>query len=68
MEWSTGKGKKWGRKKRDRRVKERKWKVKGESKNYIEILLSMHARTSEANILHLEQRVALKCLTHKMTN
>ena len=47
---------------------ERKWKVKGESKNYIEILLSMHARTSEANILHLQQRVALKCLTRKMIN
>ena len=40
-------------------MKESKWKVKGESKNYIEILLSMHARTSE-------QRAALKCLTHKL--
>ena len=47
-------------------MKETKWKVKFKSKNYIEIFLSMHARTSEANILHLEQRAALKCLTHKL--
>ena len=29
-------------------------------KNYVEILLSAHARTSQANILHLDQKAA-KC-------
>ena len=33
-------------------------------KNYLEILLSVHARTSQADILHLEQKAA-KCTTSK---
>ena len=33
-------------------------------KNYVEILLSAHARTSQADILHLEQK-AMKCTTCK---
>ena len=33
-------------------------------KNYLEILLSVHARTSQADILHLDQRAA-KCTTCK---
>ena len=31
-------------------------------KNYFEILLSAHARTSQANMLHLDQKTA-KCTT-----
>ena len=31
-------------------------------KNYLEILLSVHARTSQADILHLDQKAA-KCKT-----
>ena len=31
-------------------------------KNYLAILLSMHARTSQANILHLDEK-ATKCST-----
>ena len=34
------------------------------SKNYLEILLSTHAQTSQANILHLDQKAA-KCTTSK---
>ena len=33
-------------------------------KNYLEILLSAHARTSQADILHLDQK-ATKCTTCK---
>ena len=33
-------------------------------KNYLEILLSAHARTSQADILHLDQKAA-KCSTCK---
>ena len=31
-----------------------------ETRNHLEILLSAHARTSQANILHLDQKAA-KC-------
>ena len=33
-------------------------------KNYLEILLSTHARASQADILHLDQK-AVKCMTGK---
>ena len=33
-------------------------------KNYVEILLSAHARTSQADVLHLDQK-AVKCTTGK---
>ena len=33
-------------------------------KNYLEIMLSAYARTSQANILHLDQKAA-KCTTCK---
>ena len=33
-------------------------------KNYVEILLSVHAQTSQADILHLDQK-AMKCMTCK---
>ena len=33
-------------------------------KNYVEILLSAHAQTSQADILHLDQK-AVKCTTSK---
>ena len=33
-------------------------------KNYVEILLSAHARTSQADILHLDQK-AVKCTISK---
>ena len=33
-------------------------------KNYLKILLSAHARTSKANIIHLDQKAA-KCMTFK---
>ena len=33
-------------------------------KNYLELLLSVHARTSQANILHLDEKAA-KCSTCK---
>ena len=33
-------------------------------KNYVEILLSAHARTSQADVLHLAQKAA-KCMTCK---
>ena len=33
-------------------------------KNYLELLLSVHARTSQANILHLDEKVT-KCSTCK---
>ena len=33
-------------------------------KNYLEIWLSAHARTSQADILHLDQKAA-KCTTYK---
>ena len=34
------------------------------SKKFLEILLSAHARTSQADILHLDQKAA-KCMTCK---
>ena len=33
-------------------------------KNFLQILLSVHAQTSQANILHLDQK-AMKCMTCK---
>ena len=33
-------------------------------KNYVDILLSAYARTSQADILHLDQK-AVKCITSK---
>ena len=33
-------------------------------KNYLKILLSVHARTSQADTLHLDQK-AMKCMTCK---
>ena len=42
----------------EKRGKERKRKVK------VKILLSAHARTLQANILHLDQKAA-KCMTCK---
>ena len=36
------------------------------SKNWLEIWLSVHALTSEADILHLEQKATIKCLTLKL--
>ena len=50
--------KKWG-KKSEKRGEERKQKVKD-----LEILLFAHARTSQANILHLDQ-MAAKGMTSK---
>ena len=38
--------------------------VTSKPKNYLEILLSAHARTSQADILHLDQK-ATKCTTCK---
>ena len=62
--------KKWG-KKSEKRREERKRKVKVKTacvtfkpKNYLEISLSAHARTSQADILHLDQKAA-KCTTCK---
>ena len=62
--------KKWG-KKSEKRREEKKWKVKVKTavsllkpKNYLEILLSAHAQTSQADVLHLDQK-ATKCTTCK---
>ena len=61
--------KKWGKKNEKRREeKKRKVKVKTavsllNAKN-VEILLSAHARTSQADVLHLDQKAA-KCTTCK---
>ena len=62
--------KKWG-KKSEKRGEERKRKSKSQDccvtfkpKNYLEILLSAHALTSQADILHLDQKAA-KCTTCK---
>ena len=60
--------KKWG-KKSEKRREERKRKVKVKTavsllNPKIEILLSAHARTSQADILHLDQKAA-KCTTCK---
>ena len=56
-------------KKSEKRGEERKVKVKTavsllNPKNYVEILLSAHARTLQADILHLDQK-AVKCTTGK---
>ena len=62
--------KKWGKKSEKRREeKKRKVKVKTavpllNPKNYLEILLSAHAQTSRADVLHLDQKAA-KCTTCK---
>ena len=56
-----------------KRKKKRREKAKSKSqdccvtfklKNYLEILLSAHARTSQADVLHLDQKAA-KCTTCK---
>ena len=49
-------------KKSEKRGEERKEKVK--VKTAVKILLSAHARTSQADILHLDQK-AVKCTTGK---
>ena len=51
--------KKWG-KKSEKRGEEGKQKVKVKTTIYLKISLSAHARTSQANILHLDQKAA-KC-------
>ena len=61
--------KKWGKKseKEGRRESQRKSQdrcVAFKPKNYLEILLSVHSWTSQANILHLDQK-AVKCTTCK---
>ena len=65
------KRKKMRQEKRKKRRGEKKAKSKSQDccvtfkpKNYLEILLSAHAQTSEANILHLDQKAA-KCTTCK---
>ena len=61
--------KKWG-KKSEKRGEERKQKVKVKTAvslwnpKILKILLSAYARTSQANILHLDQKAA-KCTTCK---
>ena len=52
--------KKWG-KKSEKRREEKKRKVKVKT---VQILLSAHARTSQADVLHLDQKAA-KCTTCK---
>ena len=44
--------------------KSQDWCVTFKPKNYGEILLSAHAGTSQADILHLDQK-AMKCMTCK---
>ena len=57
-------------KKSEKRGEERKGKVKAKTAvsllnlKTVEILLSAHARTSQADILHLDQKAA-KCTTGK---
>ena len=36
------------------------------SKNYLEILLSTHAQTSQANILHLDQKAAKRTTSKRL--
>ena len=36
------------------------------SKNYLEILLSTHAQTSQANILHLDQKAAKRTTSKQL--
>ena len=60
------KEKKWGKKKKRGGEKANKIKVNTlvsllKPKNYLEILLSAHTQTSQANILHLDQKAA-KCV------
>ena len=59
--------------KQEKRKKKKGEKVKSKSqdccvtykrKNYLKILLSAHTRTSQADILHLDQKAA-KCTTCK---
>ena len=61
------------KKRQEKRKKRREEKAKSKSqdccvtfkpKNYLEILLSVHAQTLEADILHLDQKAA-KCKTCK---
>ena len=47
-----------------KRKKNEARKAKKEKKNYVEILLSAHARTSQGGVLHLDQKAA-KCTTCK---
>ena len=50
-----------------KQIRQEKRKKKGGEKaksKSLEILLSVHARTSQANILHLDQK-AVKCTTCK---
>ena len=60
--------KKWGKKsEKEGRESQRKSQdrcVAFKPKNYLEILLSVHSWTSQANILHLDQK-AVKCTTCK---
>ena len=65
---------------REKKLRQEKWKKKrqGEKaksksqdccvtfkpKNYLEILLSAHARTTQGDILHLDQK-AVKCTTYE---
>ena len=46
------------------RQEKRKKKGGEKAKFFLEILLSAHARTSQADILHLDQKAA-KCTTRK---
>ena len=56
--------KKMRQEKRKKRWEERKRKVKVKTAVSLEILLSAHARTSQADILHLDQK-AMKSTTCK---
>ena len=67
--WSKQKKKKSQEKWKKRGGEKKKGKsqdcwVTFKPKNYLEILLSAHAQTSEADILHLDQK-ATKCTTCK---
>lgn len=60
-------GKVKGRKRGGKKVKTKSrllYDVTVKPKNYAEILLSVHAQTLAANILHLNQK-AVKCMTCK---
>ena len=56
------KAKKEGR--RESESKSQDCRVTFKPKNYVEILLSAHARSSQADIMHLDQKAA-KCMTFK---
>ena len=49
---------------REKKNEARKAKKEGRRESDLEILLSAHARTSQADILHLDQKAA-KCTTCK---